>query len=106
MVNQIKPKHRNWTPGVTGTIGQVKYNRNVMDPYDHEPLHRSNGTGRAARALTFQQDRFGRRNISVDAAILVGKALEILLNMLTNLCARETRKWAFIMNGVVQIFRV
>ena len=41
MVSQIKPKYRNWTPGVTGTIDRDKYNRNVIDPYDYEPLHRS-----------------------------------------------------------------
>ena len=39
MVNQIKPKHREWTLGDTGTIDRDKYNRNVIDPYDHEPLH-------------------------------------------------------------------
>ena len=38
MVNQIKPKYRKWTPGVTGTIDKDKCNRNVIDPYDYEPL--------------------------------------------------------------------
>ena len=38
MVSQIKPKYRKWTPGVTGTIDRDKYNRNVIGPYDYEPL--------------------------------------------------------------------
>ena len=38
MVNQIKPKHRNWTPEVTGTIDRDKYDRTVINLYDHEPL--------------------------------------------------------------------
>ena len=33
-----KTKHRKWTPEITGTIDRDKYNRNVIDPYDHEPL--------------------------------------------------------------------
>ena len=42
MVNQIKPKHRKWTPEITGTTGTIdrdKYNSTVIGPYDHEPLH-------------------------------------------------------------------
>ena len=33
-----KPKDRKWTPGVTGTIDRDRYNRNIIDPYDYEPL--------------------------------------------------------------------
>ena len=39
MVSQIKPKYCKWTPGVTGMIDKDKCNRNVIDPYDYEPLH-------------------------------------------------------------------
>ena len=39
MVNQTKPKYRKWTPEITGTIDRDKYNRIVIGPYDHEPLH-------------------------------------------------------------------
>ena len=38
-LNQLKPKHRKWTPEITGTIDRDKYNRTVIGPYDHEPLH-------------------------------------------------------------------
>ena len=38
MVNQIKPKHRKWTPEVTGAIDRDKYDKTVIGPYDHEPL--------------------------------------------------------------------
>ena len=38
MVSQIKPKYRKWTPGVIEMIDRDKYNRKVIDPYDHEPL--------------------------------------------------------------------
>ena len=39
MVDQIKPKHRRWTPGITGTINRDKYNSTVISPYDHQSLH-------------------------------------------------------------------
>ena len=39
IMNQIKPKYRKWTPGVTRTIDKDKSNRSVIDPYDYEPLH-------------------------------------------------------------------
>ena len=39
MVNQIKLKHRKWTPEITGTIDRGKYNSTVIGPYGHEPLH-------------------------------------------------------------------
>ena len=38
IMNQIKPKYRKWTPGVTRTIDKDKCNRSVIDPYDYEPL--------------------------------------------------------------------
>ena len=38
MVNQIKTKHRKWTPGVAGTIDKDKYNRNVIGSYDYKPI--------------------------------------------------------------------
>ena len=38
MVSQIKPKYRKWTPGVTATIDRDKYNGDVINPYDYEPL--------------------------------------------------------------------
>ena len=39
IVNQIKLKYRKWTQEITGTIDRDKYNRTVIGPYDHEPLH-------------------------------------------------------------------
>ena len=41
IVNPIKPKHHKCTSGVTGTNDRDKYNRSVIDPYDHEPLQGS-----------------------------------------------------------------
>ena len=41
MVNQIKPKHRKWTPEITGTIDGDTYISTVIGPYDHEPLQTS-----------------------------------------------------------------
>ena len=38
IMNQIKPKYRKWTAGVTRTIDKDKCNRSVIDPYDYEPL--------------------------------------------------------------------
>ena len=38
MVNQIEPKHRKWTPEITGTIDRDKYNRPVIGHMTHEPL--------------------------------------------------------------------
>ena len=38
MVNQRKPKHRKWTPEITGTIDRDKSNRTVIGPYDHTSL--------------------------------------------------------------------
>ena len=41
MVNQIKSKHRKWTPEITGTIDGDNYISTVIGPYDHEPLQTS-----------------------------------------------------------------
>ena len=34
-----KPKHRKWTPEITGMIDRDKYDKTVMGPYEHGPLH-------------------------------------------------------------------
>ena len=34
-----KPKHRKWTPEITGMVDRDKYNRTVVGPHDHEPIH-------------------------------------------------------------------
>ena len=33
-----KPKHRKWTPEITGTIDRDKYDETVIDPYDNGVL--------------------------------------------------------------------
>ena len=38
MVNQIKPKHRKWTPEITGTIDRDKYDKIVIGSYEHGVL--------------------------------------------------------------------
>ena len=38
MVNQIKPKHRKWTPKITGMVDRDKYDKTVIGPYEHGVL--------------------------------------------------------------------
>ena len=38
MVNRIKPKHRKWTPEITGMIDRDKYDKTVIGPYEHGVL--------------------------------------------------------------------
>ena len=36
MMNQVnKTRHRKWTPEITGTIDRDKYDKLVIDPYEH-----------------------------------------------------------------------
>ena len=55
IINQIKPKYRKWTPGVTRTIDKDKCNRSVIDPYDYEPLQSSSDSRKDSYQI-FGQD--------------------------------------------------
>ena len=48
MVNQIKLKHRKWTPEITGMIGRDKSDNTVIGPYEHGVL---TVVGPSARAV-------------------------------------------------------
>ena len=53
MVNQIKPKHRKWTPEITGIIGRDKYDRTVIGPYGHGVLTIMGPSARAVLIARF-----------------------------------------------------
>ena len=38
VMNHVKPKHRKWTPEITGMIDRDKYDETVIGPYEHGVL--------------------------------------------------------------------